>query len=97
MITLKKTAMFAGALGIAAATAVGSLSPAWAAAKAKQTRAAAQASTYGQTRLLASEPRAFASEPLNYGMMTVPYAYASPYSCATDDGYGRWTSCDTGQ
>jgi hypothetical protein len=88
-ITLKTAAKTASALGVAVALVAGSLAPALAASKAQRARLAPPTQAY-------SEP-AYAAARSEYGMSAVPYAFASPYTCVIDDGYGRWSSCDSGE
>lgn len=89
LMASKTTAKCVGALGVAAAIVAGALAPAWAAPKAQRLRASPPPQAV-------SEP-AFARALPDYGRSAVPYAFSSPYSCAIDDGYGRWTSCDGGE
>jgi hypothetical protein len=85
-----KSKMKTGALsiGFAAAVAVASLTPAVAASKGKHAKATAQ---YSQSQ------RIYASERGMYSDQIMAYSPFAPFTCWTDDGYGRWSSCDIGQ
>ena len=87
MINVKKHAI---ALTLATVAIAAAVTPSFAATRAQRAQAAAQGDVYG----------AYAQQPYEqsrYGINGSPVPAAvinAPNQCWSDEGYGRWSSCD---
>jgi hypothetical protein len=75
------------AVAVASAIALSALAPASAATRHKQAAAPAQSENFDGTLTAPAAARA-PGGPIS--------TWFSPYACVSDEGYGRYASCDSG-
>lgn len=73
-------------LGIAGVIAAGAIAPASAAARAKRAPAPAQSEFIDQSTQVSARPQVYGPQGI----------WRSQNDCVSDEGYGRYSSCDQG-